>query len=140
MATFGKDSVSEQVDSKARGTVTVIAPETRFVGEVTGRRAVRVEGHLKGTVKLEAPLDVVEGASVEAEVHATVVRVAGNVVGNITATGLVDLAATAVVKGDILAPALRVVEGAKLEGRVQMHQENKHVKPPEAVQPLAQKP
>ena len=139
MATFGKDNVSEQVDSKARGSVTVIAQETRLVGEITGRRAVRIEGHLKGTVKLEAPFDVVEGASVEAEVHATVVRVAGNVVGNITATGLVDLAATAVVKGDIVAPALRVLEGAKLEGRVQMHQESKHVKPVEA-QPPAQKP
>jgi cytoskeletal protein CcmA (bactofilin family) len=138
MATFGKDSVSEQADSRARGTVTVIAPETRVVGEITGRRAVRIEGHLKGTVKLEAPLDVVEGASVEAEVHATVVRVAGNVLGNITASGLVDLAASAVVKGDILAPALRVVEGAKLEGRVQMHQEGKPPKPAEA-QPPAQK-
>jgi cytoskeletal protein CcmA (bactofilin family) len=135
MATFGKDPVPEQLDTKARGAATVIAPETRFVGEVTGRRAVRVEGNLKGTVKLEAPLDVVEGATVEAEIHATVVRVAGSVVGNITASGLVDLAATASVKGDIQAPALRVVEGAKLEGKVQMHQEPK---PRVAGEPVSQ--
>jgi cytoskeletal protein CcmA (bactofilin family) len=102
MATFGKDPVPEQLDTKARGAATVIAPETRFVGEVTGRRAVRVEGNLKGTVKLEAPL---------------------------------DLAATASVKGDIQAPALRVVEGAKLEGKVQMHQEPK---PRVAGEPVSQ--
>jgi cytoskeletal protein CcmA (bactofilin family) len=138
MATFGKDSSGEQGEGRARGSVTVIAPETRFVGEIAGRRAVRVEGQLKGTVKIEAPFEVVEGASVEAEVHATVVRVAGNVVGNITASGLVDLAASAVVKGDILAPALRVVEGAKLEGKVQMHHEGKPGKPADS-QPAAQK-
>jgi cytoskeletal protein CcmA (bactofilin family) len=57
---------------------------------------------------------------VEADVHATVVRVAGTVTGNVTGGELVELLASAVVKGDVAAPALHVVEGARLEGRVQM--------------------
>jgi cytoskeletal protein CcmA (bactofilin family) len=65
-------------------------------------------------------LDVVAGAVVEAEIMATVVRIGGQVVGNITASERVELFATAHVKGDLTTPALHVVEGATLDGRVQM--------------------
>ena len=52
--------------------------------------------------------------------QATAIRVAGTVIGNITVTELAELLAGSVVKGDITAPALHVVEGARLEGRVHM--------------------
>jgi len=85
-----------------------------------------VDGGLKGTVHLEAPLEIVQGASVEADIQATVVRIAGTVTGNVSASQLVELLASAVVKGDISAPALHVVQGAKLDGQVVMKTE----KPP----------
>ena len=81
---------------------------------------MRVEGTLKGTVHLEAPLEIVQGASVEAEIQATIVRIAGTLTGNVSASQLVELLASAVVKGDVSAPALHVVQGAKLDGRVLM--------------------
>jgi cytoskeletal protein CcmA (bactofilin family) len=114
-----KGSTGRQEVREAAAT-TVLARETRLEGQVSGKRAVRVEGSLKGSVLLEAPLEVVAGAVVEADVRATVVRVAGAVTGNITAGELVELMASAVVKGDISTPALHVVEGARLEGRVEM--------------------
>jgi len=123
MTPFGRDSASTQHDPKHGGSVTVVARDTRFVGEVSGGHAVRVEGNVKGTVDLRAPLEVAEGATVEAEVRASAVRVAGSVIGNITATELVELLAGAVVKGDITSPSLHVVEGARLEGKVQMRVE-----------------
>jgi len=98
----------------------VVARETRLAGELTGTRGVRIEGTVTGSVDLKAPFEVVEGAKVEAEVHATSVKIGGTVVGNVTATEVVELLASAVVKGDITTPTLHVVEGAKLEGRVQM--------------------
>ena len=110
----------EKLDVRQTGTATVIARGTRFEGQVSGNRPVRIEGSLKGGVHLEAPLEIVEGAQVEADVHATVVRVGGSVTGNVTGSELVELLASAVVKGDVAAPALHVVEGARLEGRVLM--------------------
>jgi cytoskeletal protein CcmA (bactofilin family) len=110
----------EKLDVRQTGTTTVIARGTRFEGQVSGNRPVRIEGSLRGGMRLEAPLEIVEGAQVEADVHATVVRVGGSVTGNITGSELVELLASAVVKGDVAAPALHVVEGAKLEGRVLM--------------------
>jgi cytoskeletal protein CcmA (bactofilin family) len=107
-------------DARQAATASVLARETSVEGQISGSRPVRIEGSLKGSVRLDAPLDVVAGALVEADVHATVVRVAGTVTGNISATELIELTASAVVKGDVAAPALHVVEGARLEGRVQM--------------------
>jgi cytoskeletal protein CcmA (bactofilin family) len=123
MSPFGKESQAHGGDARQGATPTVIARETRFAGELSGTAGVRVEGHVKGTVALKAPLDVAAGATVEAEVQATSVRVAGTVAGNITVSELAELLAGAVVRGDITAPALHVVEGARLEGRVHMHAE-----------------
>ena len=113
----------EKLDVRQAGTATVIALGTRFEGQVSGNRPVRIEGSLKGGVRLDAPLEIVEGAEVEADVRATVVRVGGSVTGNVTGRELVELLASAVVKGDVAAPALHVVEGARLEGRVLMRAE-----------------
>ncbi len=119
MTAFGKDSTHEQ-EGRQGTTPTVIAKQTHITGEVSGAHGVRVEGAIKGTVVLKAPLEVAAGATVEAEVQATSIRIAGTVIGNITVTELAELLAGSVVKGDITAPALHVVEGARLEGRVNM--------------------
>ncbi len=117
---MAKDAEATALDPRQAANATVIARQSRVEGTITGGGAVRVDGGLKGTVRLDAPLEVVQGATVEAEVRATVVRIAGTLTGNVTATQLVELMATAVVKGDISAPALHVVQGARLDGRVVM--------------------
>jgi cytoskeletal protein CcmA (bactofilin family) len=119
MTPFAKETARLQ-EGRSAATPTVIAKETRLTGELSGAHGVRVEGAVKGTVVLKAPLEVAAGATVEAEVQATSIRVAGTVIGNITVTDLAELLAGSVVKGDITAPALHVVEGARLEGRVHM--------------------
>ncbi|MGD1148647.1 MAG: polymer-forming cytoskeletal protein [Thermoanaerobaculaceae bacterium] len=117
---MAKDTESTMQDPRQAANTTLIARQTRVEGAITGGGAVRVDGGLKGTVHLEAPLEIVQGASVEADVEATVVRIAGTLTGNVSASQLVELLASAVVKGDISAPALHVVQGAKLDGRVVM--------------------
>ena len=117
---MAKDTDIAAQDPRQASTTTVIGRQTHVEGAITGGGAVRVDGHLKGTVRLEAPLEVIQGAVVEADVQATIVRIAGALTGNVTATQLVELLATAVVKGDVAAPALHVVQGAKLDGRVVM--------------------
>lgn len=117
---FGKDTSNDPVDLKPKAAVTVIARDTVLTGELGGTKAVRVEGTVKGSIQVGAPVEVVEGAVVEGDIGGSTVRLAGAVDGNVTAKALVELLATAVVRGDVRAAALHVVEGAKLEGRVQM--------------------
>jgi cytoskeletal protein CcmA (bactofilin family) len=117
---LAKDTESTLQDPRLAANTTLISRQTRIEGAITGGGAVRVDGGLKGTVHLEAPLEIVQGASVEADIEATVVRIAGTLTGNVSASQLVELLASAVVKGDISAPALHVVLGAKLDGRIVM--------------------
>lgn len=120
---FGKDTSHDPGDLKPKATATAIARDTLLTGELGGTKPVRIEGTVKGTVRVGAPVEVVEGAVVEGEICGTTVRLAGTVNGNVTAKELAELLATAVVRGDVHAAALHVVEGAKLEGRVQMTSE-----------------
>jgi len=117
---MSKDVALRQHDPRDAAAVTVIARDTKLEGLLAGSGAVRLEGSVKGTVQLTAPLEVAEGATLEGEVHATVVQVSGSITGNINATARVELLASASVRGDVTTPALHVVEGAKLEGRVVM--------------------
>jgi cytoskeletal protein CcmA (bactofilin family) len=99
---------------------SVIDRTTTLTGTLSGDRPVRVEGTVRGSIDLAAALEIAGTAVVEASVRATVVRIAGTVVGDVEAAERVELAPTARVKGDITAPALHVVEGAQLDGRVIM--------------------
>ncbi len=127
MVGFSKEpAAAAGSEQRQATTLTVIGRESKVVGEITGSRGVRIEGTVSGKVHLKAPVEVAEGAVVEAEIHATAVRVSGSVNGNIFASEVVELLAPAKVTGDITTPALRVVEGAKLEGRVQMKSESAH--------------
>jgi cytoskeletal protein CcmA (bactofilin family) len=120
MSPLGKDSGRPQGDSHASSTITVIARDARLHGEISGSAPVRVEGQLAGKIDVGAAVDIAPEATVEAEVRGTTVRVAGTVTGDVIATTLVELQASGHIVGDITAPALHVVEGAVLEGRVQM--------------------
>jgi cytoskeletal protein CcmA (bactofilin family) len=126
---LGKSSTQVSTPRPAAG-VTVVARATTVAGELTGTGAVRVEGTVKGTVRLEAPFEVAEGAMVEAEVWATRVEVAGTVTGNLNASEVIVLAPTAWVRGDVSSPALQVVDGARLEGRVNMKRSSAAGDPP----------
>jgi cytoskeletal protein CcmA (bactofilin family) len=117
---IAKTPAPEFGDLKVRATATIIAVDTTVTGELKGSRATRIEGAFSGTVDISAPLDIVEGATVAAEIRASRVRVAGRVTGDVHATELVELLGSAMVTGDVHTPALHVIEGARLEGRVQM--------------------
>ena len=114
--------MSKDAESRLEGrpAATVIGRQSRCEGVLSGGGSVRIEGAFKGSIHLEATCEVADQAVVEADLHGTVVRVAGTVSGAVSAVKLVELLATAVVKGDVSAPALHVVEGARLEGRVEM--------------------
>jgi cytoskeletal protein CcmA (bactofilin family) len=111
---------SEKTAVADAGT-SVIDRKASLTGTLSGARPVRVEGTVRGSIELAAALEIAATGLVEASVRATVVRVAGTVVGDVEATERVELEATARVRGNITAPALHVVEGALLDGRVIMH-------------------
>ena len=90
-------------------------------GDLTGEEDLVIEGKVDGKVTLpNSELTIGANGSVKAEVSAKSVIVVGRVSGNVRGAERVEIQATGVVDGDVSAPKLVVVEGAVLNGSIQM--------------------
>ncbi|MEO7985104.1 MAG: polymer-forming cytoskeletal protein [Gemmatimonadales bacterium] len=99
---------------------SIIARDMTVVGDLETEGVVRIEGRVRGTVRVGAQVLVAAGAVIEGDLHTQEAVVAGQVSGAIHASDRVELQATAVVSGDILTARISIVEGAKVSGEVKM--------------------
>jgi cytoskeletal protein CcmA (bactofilin family) len=90
------------------------------IGDLETEGVVRVEGRVRGTVRVGAQVLVAEGAVIEGDLHTQEAVIAGQVSGAIHARERVELQATAMVAGDILTPRISIIEGARVTGEVKM--------------------
>jgi len=89
-----------------------------FTGEVCFKSMLRIDGNFSGNVTSEdGTLIVSTGAQVtKAVIKVAVAKINGTVEGDIRATKELVLGRTANVKGQVVATALVVEEGAQLNG------------------------
>jgi cytoskeletal protein CcmA (bactofilin family) len=99
---------------------SIIASDMTVIGDLETEGVVRVEGRVKGTVRVGAQVLVAAGAVIEGDLHTQEAIIAGTVSGGINARERVELQATAMVAGDIHTPRISIVEGAKVTGEVKM--------------------
>lgn len=99
---------------------SIIASDMTVIGDLETEGVVRIEGRVKGTVRVGGQVLVAAGAVIEGDLHTQEAVVAGQVSGAIMARERVELQATAVVAGDIHTPRIAVVEGARVSGEVKM--------------------
>jgi cytoskeletal protein CcmA (bactofilin family) len=102
---------------------SIIASDMTVIGDLETEGVVRIEGRVKGTVRVGAQILVAHGAVIEGDLHTQEAVIAGTVSGAIHAGDRVELQATAVVSGDILTSRIAIVEGAKVTGEVKMDSE-----------------
>jgi cytoskeletal protein CcmA (bactofilin family) len=99
---------------------SIIASDMTVIGDLETDGVVRVEGRVRGTVRVGSQVLVSAGAVIEGDLHTQEAVIAGQVSGAIHARERVELQATAMVAGDILTPRISIVEGAKVSGEVKM--------------------
>jgi cytoskeletal protein CcmA (bactofilin family) len=99
---------------------SIIASDMTVIGDVETAGVVRIEGRVRGTVRVGSQVLVAAGAIIEGDLHTQEAVIAGQVSGAIHATERVELQATAVVAGDILTPRIVVLEGGRVSGEVKM--------------------
>lgn len=112
---------------KARNTAgaqTLIAANSRVVGDIHFTGGLHVQGHVQGNL-LAGPeggdLVIGEGGLVEGEIHAPHVVINGEVRGDVFASDRLELAARAVVTGNVHYRLVEIVIGARIDG-VMRHQ------------------
>lgn len=99
---------------------SIIASDMTVIGDLETEGTVRIEGRVKGTVRVGSQVLVAQGAVIEGDLHTEEAVIAGQVKGAIHAKERVELQASAIVAGDILTPRISIIEGAKVSGEVKM--------------------
>src|ERR671915_2415905 len=99
---------------------SIIASDMTVIGDLETDGVVRIEGRIRGTVRVGSQVLVAPGAVIEGDLHTQEAVIAGQVSGAIHAHERVELQATAMVAGDILTPRISIIEGARVTGEVKM--------------------
>lgn len=90
-------------------------------GAIKAYEDITLRGRIEGTIEVpNHVLTIGQGAHVTAEIVARKVVVSGTVTGNLTATEQVVLTDQGAVEGDIVAPSVVIIEGARFDGRIDM--------------------
>ncbi len=104
---------------------SVIDRYSRFDGDFTAERDLRVEGNVKGSIDCHGTLFVAEGAIVAAKVTAENITVAGDLSGETRCRGRLHLLPSGRVRGRVTTAALVIAEGAIYEGELAMAEDAK---------------
>ncbi|MEM9415845.1 MAG: polymer-forming cytoskeletal protein [Planctomycetota bacterium] len=95
---------------------TVVGADSHFKGELSFESTAKIVGRFDGTITGKGELQVSKNAKCMADVKAGAVAVDGRVEGNVNVSDTVKLNSSGVVKGDITAAKMVVVEGASFMG------------------------
>ena len=104
---------------------SVLGAGTRLQGTLQVEESIRIDGQLEGNIEQSEGHAhwVVLGptSEIHGDIRAQNVRVAGKVIGNINASGNVELANGAEVRGNIKHRAITVEPGASVHGQLIAH-------------------
>ncbi len=108
-------------EREGKGDMANIGKSITINGDLTGEEDLVIEGKVEGKVTLpNSVLTIGANGAIKAEVQAKSVVVVGRVSGNVRGTERVEIQATGIVEGDVIAPRLVVAEGAVVNGSIQM--------------------
>lgn len=101
-------------------TLNKIVANTQIVGDVDSQTNIRVDGKIKGTLRVKGKLVLGEKGIIEGEIHCESAEIEGIINGNITASGLLSLKSTSRITGDVITQKLSMETGAEHNGLTSM--------------------
>jgi cytoskeletal protein CcmA (bactofilin family) len=109
-----------------KNTETIIGESVIVEGDFNGHGNVVIEGKLKGSFMTDGHVLVGDHAEINANLKANSAFISGKVLGNIEINSSLDVAKTAIIKGDIQAGSIAVESGCEIEGHLSVSK--KHAK------------
>jgi cytoskeletal protein CcmA (bactofilin family) len=100
--------------------MSVFGPTLKFKGELKAQEDLKIEGRIEGTILHQQRVVVGAKGEVVATVTAAAIDVDGRVQGDMHAKKSIKVSQSAVVRGNIRAPSVSIIEGANFNGSVTM--------------------
>lgn len=120
-------------------SVSVIGPTLVFKGELSADEDLVIQGTIEGTIAHHKKnLTVGKEGRVKADIHASSVAIEGHVDGDIHGDDYVELAKSAVVRGNIFCARIKMADGARFNGSIDMGNQAKLAVADEPAKPHAQ--
>ncbi|WP_317933387.1 polymer-forming cytoskeletal protein [Halioxenophilus sp. WMMB6] len=118
---FGGKKVSETT-SGSPGTTTLISKNTEIVGDMVFSGNLVVEGKVSGNILAaagsKANLRLLESGEVHGEIRVPTIIINGKVSGDVYSSEHIELAARAVVDGNVHYNLIEMVKGAQVNGNL----------------------
>jgi len=90
-------------------------------GTLVGKEDLTIDGKVEGRIQLEEHLLTIgEHGVIEAQVQAENIVIHGRLDGDVSADDKVEISATGLVRGDIRAPRVAILDGATFQGGIEM--------------------
>jgi len=109
--------------SSTPDTISMLGPTMVLKGTVTAKEDLLLKGRVEGTIEHTGTLKISKEGSVKGEITAKQISVEGSVEGDMYGTQSVAVQATAKVSGNICAPRVRLVEGARFSGGIDIDED-----------------
>ena len=106
--------------SKATGSTSLLSKKVKIEGDIQGDEDLHVEGHFKGSIKINGSIFVGQTGVIEADIEADNVIIQGQIKGNVLARRQLEIQPLGQLTGDCKAASIDIKEGAIFEGRSNM--------------------
>jgi cytoskeletal protein CcmA (bactofilin family) len=102
-------------------SVSTISAGLKIRGDISGDCHLVIEGETHGKIHLaNGRVTVGPSGRVNADINAPEIAIEGNVQGNLQARDNVRMGAASHVQGSVLTPRIRIEDGARFRGKVEM--------------------
>jgi cytoskeletal protein CcmA (bactofilin family) len=99
-------------------TPSLIAQNTRLVGDIETEGALLVIGMVQGNGRIGGEVSISSSAQWEGDLHADCAVIAGTVIGNIVVDDKLEIGASARLRGRVSAKRIAIALGAQVEGEI----------------------
>jgi cytoskeletal protein CcmA (bactofilin family) len=107
--------------TSAIASVSTIGAGLKIRGDISGDCHLIIEGETHGKIHLaNGRVTVASNGRVTADIAAPEIVIEGNVQGNLQARDNVRMGAASHVQGSVLSPRIRIEDGARFRGKVEM--------------------
>ena len=112
------DKLNRRILDRPTGTLSLLATGSRVTGDIETPGALMIGCHVCGDGNVGGELSVSAEAHWEGDVHAHSAVIAGRITGAIVVRKKIEIAATAVIRGRVIACSIAMARGATIEGEI----------------------
>ena len=112
------DKPNRRILDRPTGTLSLLAAGARVVGDIETPGGLMLGGHVRGDGNIGGELSVSEQAHWEGDVHAHSAVVAGRITGCIVVRKKIEIAASAIIRGRVVACSIAMARGATIDGEI----------------------